>query len=589
MALSEDFLQELRSRADIVSVVSPYINLKRRGKTFVGLCPFHGEKTPSFTVYPENNSFYCFGCGAGGTAVTFISRIENLDYIDAVKSLAGKFGLAMPEDGYDDTLSRRRGRILAANREAAKFYHTELLSERGRPALDYLLKRGLTMQTIRHFGMGYAPDNWTPLLDHLKNNGFRETELFEANLVRRSDRNNRTSYYDNFRNRVMVPIIDRNGSVIAFGGRVLDDSKPKYINTSDTLVYKKSHELFALNYAKSSLEDGRILLAEGYMDVITLHQAGFTNAVAGLGTALTNEQALLLSRYAREVIVSYDADEAGQKAVRRAIPILSDVGLKVRVLKLTGGKDPDEIIKNHGRERFKSLIDGAANDIEYKILSERDKYDVQTSDGKLSFLRAAIGVLAAANDAVERDLYASRLSEEFSVNKEAVLIQIDEARKKLERQQKHDRLNSLRRTAETMGVVQDHAFRVSTRAAKAEQTLLSILLNNPDFFRKIDSMISVGDFSDEFCGRLLKMLAERVAAGQSIEPEMLDAGFSADEMSRLVKLQIDGSKFPSSADECADCIKIIKEEKMGGEKVNPSDLTDDEWASRLKAKGNKFT
>ncbi len=589
MAINEDFLRELRSRADIISVVSPYINLKRRGKTYVGLCPFHGEKTPSFTVYPENNSFYCFGCGAGGTAVTFVSRIENLDFTDAVKSLAGKFGLTMPEDGYDDTLSKRRGRILSANREAAKFYHAELLNERGKTALDYLLNRGLTIQTIRHFGMGYAPDGWTPLTDHLKMNGFSDTELFEANLARRSDKNNRTSYYDNFRNRVMVPIIDRNGSVIAFGGRVLDDSKPKYINTSDTLVYKKSRELFALNYAKSSLEDGKIILAEGYMDVITLHQAGFTNAVAGLGTALTSEQALLLSRYAKEVIISYDADEAGQKAVRRAIPILTDAGLRVRVLRLTGGKDPDEIIKNHGRERFKSLIDGAANDIEYKILSERDKFDLQSSDGKLGFLRAAIGVLASAQDAVERDLYASRLAEEFSVGKSAVLIQIDEARKKLEKQQKHDRLNRLQRAAEAMGVAPNQPVRVSTRAVKAESTLLSILLNNPDFFKRIDGSVEDTDFSDEFHGRLFKSLAERIAAGQSVEPDMLGAGFSSDEMSRLIKLNIDGSQFPGSAEECADCIKIIKEEKMGGEKVVPSELPDDEWAKGFQLKGNKYT
>jgi DNA primase len=583
MALNEDFLLELRERADIVSVVSPYVNLKRSSKTYVGLCPFHSEKTPSFNVYPENNSFYCFGCGAGGSVITFVCRIENLDYIDAVKSLARKFGLNMPEDGYDDTLSRRRGRILSANREAARFYHSELLGERGRAALDYLLNRGLTMQTIRRFGLGYAPNGWTPLLDHLSQSGYTEAELIEANLVRKSEKNGKTSYFDNFRHRVMVPIIDIRGGVIAFGGRVLDDSKPKYINTSDTLVYKKSRELFALNYAKNSLEDGRLILAEGYMDVIALHQAGFTNSVAGLGTALTSEQAQLLARYAKEIILSYDSDEAGQKAVRRAIPILSGAGLKVKVLKLSGGKDPDEIIKNHGRERFKSLIDGAANDIEYKMLAEREKFDVGTDDGKLSFLKAAVNVLASADGAIEREIYASRLADEFSVNKSSILLQVDEARKRLDRQKKRDRLNSLNKTARSMGIPPDIPSAVSVNAAKSEMTLLSILLNNPDFFIKISGSVSAEDFSDELHGRLFKVLMERAASNKSIELDLLNAYFTPNEMSRIVRLNNDGARQAASLGICFDCIKIIKEEKMGVEKVNPAELSDEDFNNLFKS------
>lgn len=583
MALSEDFLLELRDRADIVSVVSPYVNLKRGSKTYVGLCPFHSEKTPSFNVYPENNSFYCFGCGAGGSAITFISRIENLAYLDAVKSLAQKFGMNMPEDGYDDTLSKRRGRILSANREAAKFFHSTLLSEEGAEALDYLLGRGFTLKSIRGFGMGFAPDRWTALIERLKKDGFNESEMVDANLAKKSTKSGRTSIYDNFRNRIIVPIIDLRGGVIAFGGRVLDDSKPKYINTSDTLIYKKSRELFALNYAKNHISDGKIIIAEGYMDVISLHQAGFKNTVAGLGTALTNEQALLLSRYAKEVILSFDSDEAGQKAVQRAIPILTSAGLKVRVLSLSGGKDPDEIIKNHGRERFQALIDGAANDIEYSILEQRGKFDISTDDGKLGFLKAAVNVLAEEEGMLERDIYASRLADEFSVEKSSILIQVDEARKKLRRQRSRKEQGRLRRAAEMMGLPPNRDAKVSTRASKAENLLLSTLLNNPDFFKKLEGSLHSDDFSDEFCAELFKTLSDRVSKGMGIDTEMLNAFFSPDEMSRIVKLQVDGARVVGSLDVCHDCIKTIKEEKIDVEKINPSELSDDDFNNLFKS------
>ena len=295
MRISERFIQELQDKIDIEQVISSSITLKRRGKTLVGLCPFHNEKTPSFTVYPESRSFYCFGCGAGGDVISFVRRMENLDYVEAVKAVAQMAGMSMPEDGYDDTLSKQRMRLLEANREAARFFNACLMDPKNRSALEYFLSRGLSMNTIRRFGLGYAPNDWRELINHLKAKGFTEHELVLANLARRSDKNGRANYYDNFRNRVMFPIIDLRGNVIAFGGRVMDDSKPKYINTSDTLVYKKSNGVFALNFAKNA-NDNKLILVEGYMDVIALHQAGFTNAIACLGTAFTNEQANLLSR-----------------------------------------------------------------------------------------------------------------------------------------------------------------------------------------------------------------------------------------------------------------------------------------------------
>ena len=344
MAINDAFLSELKMRTDIMDLVSSYVSLdsRRQGRTHKGLCPFHNEKTPSFMVYEDTQSFYCFGCGAGGDAITFAMKIENLDYIEAVKLLAERAGLSMPQDGYDDSLHQKKNRILAANREAARFFHSCLLDKKNSHALNYFLNRGLTAQTIKHFGLGYAPDSWDSLIKHMRSKGFSVNELYDADLVKKSTKNGER-FYDNFRNRMMTPIIDIRGNVIGFGGRVLDDSKPKYVNTADTLVYKKSHEVFAMNYAKNSKEDF-LIVAEGYMDVIALHQAGFTNAVACLGTALTNEQARLMKRYTDEVVLSYDSDEAGQKATKRAMQIFSDSGLKVRVLQLRGGKDPDDII-----------------------------------------------------------------------------------------------------------------------------------------------------------------------------------------------------------------------------------------------------
>ena len=328
MALSESFLQELKFKTDIEDIISGYVSLKKRGSTSIGLCPFHNEKTPSFTVYNDTQSFYCFGCGAGGDAVTFIKKIENLDYIDAVKLLAQRAGIQMPDDAtYDDSLSKKRRRILEINRETAKFYYSYMMSPQGKTGLDYYLNRGLSLNTIKRFGLGYAPNDWDSLLKHLKSKGFKPSEMVDADVVK-VGKNNR--YYDTFRNRVMTPIIDVRGNVIAFGGRVLDDSKPKYINTSDTLVYKKTNELFALNLAKDNCAES-LILCEGYMDVIAMHQAGFQNAVAGCGTALTNEQVRLISRYTKEVILAYDADEAGQKALNKAIGLFKNTDVKVKI------------------------------------------------------------------------------------------------------------------------------------------------------------------------------------------------------------------------------------------------------------------
>ena len=577
MRLSDSFLEQLRANTDIESVISPYVNLRRRGKNLVGLCPFHNEKTPSFTVYPENGSFYCFGCGVGGDVITFVRRMENLDYMEAVKQLADRAGMALPEDGYDDTLAKKRTAVLAANRAAAKFFHSQLFTDRGRHALNYFLDRGLTMETIRHFGLGFAPDDWRALKNHLNEQGFDDILLESANLLRRSDKNGKVSYYDNFRNRVMFPIIDPRGNVIAFGGRVLDDSKPKYINTSDTLVYKKSNGVFALNFAKNG-NDGKLIIAEGYMDVIALHQAGFTNAVACLGTALTKEQANLLSRYADEIILSYDADEAGQKATARALGIFGTTGMEIKVLRLTGGKDPDEIIKKYGAQRFRDIINGAANDTEYRLLRARQGIDLSTDDGKVKYLSAATEVLAGIPSPVEVDVYASRLANELGVDKLAIESQVKYKREGLRKRRMAQREQDQKRLLINGQNTKNPERSQHLRAAKAEETLIASLMRNPDFYNKLKDELSADYFVTALNRRIFSVILSRLDEGGNTEPYFLSSEFTPDEMDEVERIFRSAAQLSNIVEECADCIKILKEEKNKPESIKASELSDDDFA-----------
>ena len=582
MRLSDAFLEQLRANTDIESVISPYVNLRRRGKNLVGLCPFHNEKTPSCTVYPENGSFYCFGCGVGGDVITFVRRMENLDYMEAVKQLADRAGMALPEDGYDDTLAKKRTAVLAANRAAAKFFHAQLYTEQGRQALDYFLDRGLAPETIRHFGLGFAPNDWRALKRHLNEQGFDDVLLESANLLRRSDKNGKVSYYDNFRNRVMFPIIDPRGNVIAFGGRVLDDSKPKYINTSDTLVYKKSNGVFALNFAKNG-NDGKLIIAEGYMDVIALHQAGFTNAVACLGTALTKEQANLLSRYADTIILSYDADEAGQKATARALGIFGTTGMEIKVLHLEGGKDPDEIIKNYGVQRFQAIIDGAANDTEYRLLKARQGIDLATDDGKVKYLSAAAEILAEIGSPVEVDVYASRLAHELGVDKLAIQSQVKYKREGLKKRRAVKREQEQTRLLINGQNTKNPERAQHLRAAKAEETLIASLMRNPDFYNKLKDGLSADYFVTALNRRIFSVVLSRLEEGGNTEPYFLSSEFTPDEMDEVERIFRSAAQLSNTVDECADCIKILKEEKNKPETVKASELSDEDFAKLFRS------
>ena len=582
MRINERFIQELQDKVDIESVISSSISLKRRGKNLVGLCPFHNEKTPSFTVYPESNSFYCFGCGAGGDVITFVRRMENLDYIEAVKAVAQMAGVSMPEDGYDDTLSKQRLRLLNANREAARFYHECLMKPQNRDALNYFLKRGLDMSTIRRFGLGYAPNDWRELINHLKSTGFTEQELVHANLARRSDKNGRANYYDNFRNRVMFPIIDLRGNVIAFGGRVMDDSKPKYINTSDTLVYKKSNGVFGLNLAKNA-NDNKLILVEGYMDVIALHQAGFTNAIACLGTAFTSEQANLLSRYADEIIICYDNDGAGRTATARALGVLNKTGLKLRVVQMAGGKDADEIIRTHGKERFADLLKSAASTTEYKLLEARAKCDLSTDDGKVEFLMAASQILAGCS-IVERDIYSTRLSNELGVGADSIKAQIKQAELKLRRMAESNKRKETDAMLAKSFEDKNNPERASNlRAAKAEETLIASFMRNPDFYNKLKGQISSQDFVTAFNRRIMNCLEKALDNGLEPNLSIFSSDFTPEEMDSVTRIFHMSANLGNTLKECEDCIKVLKDSSSSSA-TDASSMSDEEFLKLFKKK-----
>lgn len=587
MPFPDSFLQELKLRSDITEIASSYVNLKRHGRNMVGLCPFHGEKTPSFNIYTESGSFYCFGCGAGGDVITFIMKIENLDYVEAVKFLAQRAGMEMPENTYDDSLSKLRMRIYEANREAARFFHATLLSQRGQSGLNYLRGRALSDRTIRHFGLGFADDDWNSLCNHLKNKGFSEYEIYSANLAFK--RKNGNGIYDRFVNRVMFPIIDLRGNVIAFGGRIMTDEKPKYLNTSDTPVFKKSENLFSLNNAKSS-GTRTLILCEGYMDVIALNQAGFTNAVATLGTALTNEQAVLMKRYADEVIICYDADGAGQKATARAIEILRNAGLPIKILTVPSGKDPDEFIRSKGENgpaAFKLLIEKCGNDIEYRLMKLKENYNLNTTDGKVAFLNEAVKIVATIESPIERDVFASKLCAELEIDKNAFLEQISKVKRRDRREniKKETRQIQAELNGQSDKINREHYKK--PRSSSAEEALLVYLINNPDYANSISERVTPDKFSNSLIKRYYEYVLSKIKSGY--EPlTSVSSDFNSDEVSYLYKLISTTIPAASTREAVEEYINVINEEsnKLTSDKL--ADMSADDINDYImKMKQNK--
>lgn len=574
MPVNDAFLQELRYKIDIEDIVSSYVSLKRHGSLFKGLCPFHNEKTPSFTVYPETQSFYCFGCGAGGDAVSFIKRIENIDYIDALKYLCDRYGMQMPQDVYDNSMSKKRRRVYEANRAAAKYFNSVLNSPEGKIGLDYYKNRGLTDHTIKKFGLGYAPDKWNGLMYHLKAMGFSLEDMLAAGLIRKGKASSK--YFDTFRNRVMTPIIDVRGNVIAFGGRVLDDSKPKYINTGDTIVYKKTNELFALNFAKDSGKS-TLILCEGYMDVIAMNQAGFTNSVAGCGTALTSEQVQLISRYADEVVLAYDGDEAGQKAVQKAMRMFKNVDVKVRVPKLQYGKDPDEIIKNVGAEKFAAMIDGATNETEYKLLNLRNRFQLNTTQGKIDFMNGAVEILADSPP-IEQDIYLSRLSEELGINKEAAKTQMSNYLDKISSRKKRELFRKAVNDSLRENTKLSSDFGVSSKSVKAADRLIYLLIKYPDCAKHLGDF-NIASLPQGYYQKVFKLTVEHIENGYDNDLIRFSEKLTNDELGRLSGIIARGEPSVEPKKEFSDCIKIIKDEDETKNKKSANEMSDDEFRS----------
>lgn len=588
--IPEDIINEIKYRNDIETAVSQYVNLKRRGKNLVGLCPFHSEKTPSFTVYPENGSFYCFGCGVGGDVFTFTGLIENLDYMESIKLLADRSGISLPQDGYDDSMQRLKKKIYDINRDTARFFHSFLMSPGGKWALDYLTGRGLTVKTIKHFGLGAAPDSWDALIHHLKEKGYTESDMLAANVIGKSSRG---GIYDRFRKRVMFPIINIRGNIVAFSGRAMpgeDKQGGKYVNTSDTPVYKKSENLFGINFAKSVCSE-RVILVEGNMDVISLHQAGFENTVAPLGTAFTTEQANLLSRYTKEIVLMLDADAAGQKAVRRASGLLENTGLSVRVVVVPDGKDPDEYIKKNGKERFAALLEGAVSDMEYKLLTAAKDIDLNSEDGRLKYLAAAAEIIAATDDIMTRDIYIGRLSEKYGVSRTALTTRVNELRKRNSRQKQKKEISDIIRPKFTKDDINPER-RKSVKGTAAEETLIAVLLKNPDFYKIALDKLPPEKMLTSLNRRIYETIISVLEHGGSLDISAFAEKLLPAEIGYLVSLQNSEKAGKNPEIVLKDCIGVILEEDMLLESAEKAESSVEEWAAGLqnliaeKSKGN---
>ena len=581
------FIQQLKQYSDIERIISGYVPLSRKGRNLSGLCPFHSEKTPSFFVYPQTQSFYCFGCGAGGDVITFIRRIENLEYMEAVRFLAEKFGLTVPDSQQEDERAVQRRRILEINREAARFFHAQLMSEQGKQAYDYLTRRGRDRKTIRHFGLGYAPEGWRVLSDYLKTKGFTEEEMVAANVAVNSKRG---SVYDRFRNRVMFPIIDLRGNVVGFGGSALDDQGAKYLNTSDTPVFKKSRNLFAMNFAKTSKQPG-LILAEGYMDVIAIHQAGFDNAIATLGTALTDEQARLISQYTDKVILAYDSDGPGQAATKRAINIFDEVGVKVSVLSMTGAKDPDEFIQKYGRERFAMLLDGSSNALEFELSKIRSRFDISTADGKVNFLKEACKLFAGIRNPVEREVYLTQVANELEIAPQAIHAQIKSLDKQaLSRDRSRQRRDTDLYIGRMAAAKDDIQRKVNLRYAMAEEGILYCLMKNPDFWKIVSARISEQDFVTDVNREIYRSMGQILEEGKPPEMMELSAVLSPSQMGRVSAILAGAPSQRCDEEGLNDYLRILLEHKNEKTEQEVAQMDDDaleEYVKHLAAKKNR--
>ena len=565
MAIPEQFLDELLSRTDLVDLVSESVRLTKKGNSYWGCCPFHSEKTPSFHVVPDRQIYKCFGCGKGGGAINFVMELENLSFREAVEVLAKRAGMEVPDSGGPSAGMRaRREKLLELNRQAARAFHQWLWQPEGAQGLAYLQKRGLSRGTLTRFGLGFAPEGWDNLIQAMADQGYDKRDLLDAGLA---VNNKDGRIYDRFRNRVMFPIIDVRGSVIGFGGRVMDDSTPKYLNSPDTPVYNKSRNLFALNIAKKS-KAGRAILTEGYMDTISLHQAGFDSAVASLGTSLTQEHAQLLSRYFKEAVISYDGDGAGVAAAQRAIPLLEKAGLKVRVLQVTGAKDPDEFIKAYGREAFSRLLDQSENQVDYRLEQLRRKFDLSDDGQKVSFLQEAAQLVAALPSAVEREIYGGHAAQTAGVTPEAMAQEVNRAlRARLRKEKKQQERRDLTPASQLQPRQRGLRYE-NIRSARAEEGLIRLLLLDPGLLPDMEG-VTGAEFSSPVLGKAFDLLRDRAREGRPVHLAALAGDLTGEEMDHLAQVAAQPESVAEAGHSIPDYISLIRGEALlrrgGGE------------------------
>lgn len=575
--ISRDTIEEILLRNDIESLISSYVPLKRAGSNLKGLCPFHNEKTPSFVVYPADNSFFCFGCGVGGNAITFVRQIERLDYPDAVEFLAKRAGITVVRDedkgNYKQKASITKERLRQMNIDAARFFHAMLFADNpdSKAALSYFTdNRRLTLATIKHFGLGYAPNSYDATIKYLSSRGYTKEEMAEGFLAMKSEKGH---YYDAFRNRVMFPIIDTSGSVIAFGGRVLDDSKPKYRNSTDTAVFKKSLNLFALNFARKACEE-EIILCEGYMDVIALHAAGFINAVATLGTAITSEQARLMKRYTKKVVICYDADEAGQKATQKAIRLLEEVGLEVSVVKIPGSKDPDEYIKTFGKDKFKEVISGSKSKFDYNLENLLNKYDINLPQDKINALKDVEKMISEVYSRAEQDIYINSIAEKFGVRYDNIRQDVDKLVRKNIYSRKREESEKVKSSIKGYNDRVNPDFAKAPEVAGNEENVLGMLLLYPEHRRKVirESLISEEDFFTQLGKRVFAYTISLEAEGANDDINLL---FSPEETGRITKMKLARMQLSDNGDSAfLESIKMLKDSMKKKNAGSVNSITD---------------
>ena len=568
MAFPASFIDEVVARNPIEDVVGQHVNLRRSGANMFGLCPFHGEKTASFSVAPDKGIYYCFGCHKGGGVINFQMEIEGLSYPDAVRALAERVGMQVPEDEQYQSRYRQQERLWALHKEAARFFHSQLYAPNGKAALEYALGRGMPKSTLTTFGIGYAPDSWDAMVKAMRAKGYTDQELKDSGLVTVSQKNG--NLFDRFRDRLMFPIIDVRGNVIGFGGRIMkkDDKAAKYLNSPETLIFNKRKNLFALNLAKKS-KLGYLILVEGYMDAIALHQYGFDCAVASLGTALTEDGAALLSRYTDQVVLIYDGDTAGQRATQRAIPILEKAGLQVKVLQMRDAKDPDEFLKKFGADRFKVLLEESSNRVEYQLNAIRKKYDLREDDQRIKYIHESADLICTLGSAVQREVYSGRVAEAGKISLDAMKIEVDKAYK---RRVYRDKKKQEQIDLAPVKALQpkDRSIRYDNmKSAMAEEEIIATVLREPAMLDHAGEL-KEEKFSSPLLGRVYGQLRLRHDEGREVSTAVLE-GLSQEEMSHIA-LIVQRQQNPINDQAFADCVRTVCREYQASQVKDEKDL-----------------